>query len=348
MPQTYARTTTPPVMDEPSDIQQLIGAFEFLLQQTNAPDRLIVEAEKRRLIHAFETMVHQDIQRHPQPLPHENALFYEAVKQYGRDMLYYFLLLVGLIQNAATSYVFWSEFFVLIPAISNPTMVVFLSVFNTLFAGFLFYSFEVTFLHEALGMPNTNTAFSQLLALYSEQLNTSRAVLQILTSFHMLSVRLAQYDGYIQLMTLICQDFRIKHEAMGCYPESFWESLLKVIALAFGAFSSIAGSYVAVNALLTTLAASWVGTPLGWGLMMIAIVVDLGFYYAMGATSTARLINPAFDNYHDLKKELGLFHSTPLNDLRTIRSMKTRFFEQKSSQDACTQTDETLSNTGSF
>ena len=347
MPQTYARTTTPPVMGEQYDIQQLIRAFEPLLQPTNAPEKLSVETEKLRLMHAFETMIHQDIQRPPPPLPHEHGLLYEAFKQHCRDMLYYFLLWVGLIQNAATTYVFWSELFVLIPAISNPTAVV-LSIVNTVFAGFLFYSFEVTFLHEALGMTYSNTALGELLALYSEQLNTTRAITQQLRSIDMMPVHHAQYDGYIQLVTLIRQDFQMKHAAMGGYPESLLKCILKGVALAFGAVSSIAGSYVAVNVLLTSLAASWIGTPLGWGLIMIATVVDLGFYYAMGATSTARLINPEFDNYQDIKKELGLFQGTPLDDLNTSRSIKNRFFERKPMHDASTQTDETLSYGGLF
>ena len=342
MLQTPSYTATSSVTDEQCAILHLIQAFEALSQQTNALERLLVEAEKLRLINAFETIIRQNIQLYHPPLPHEEQYISEAFKQCCRDVLYYFLLFVGLIQNAATVYIFWFDLFSLIPAISNP-IVIFLSIFNTVLSSFLFYSFEVTFLHEALGITGSNTALSQLLELYSQQLQSTCAINQLLSSIHMLPVNHAQYDHYLQFITLINQDLRLKYVAMGNYPESILKHILKVVALVFGALSSITGSYVAVNALLTTLAASWVGAPLGWGLIITAIVVDLGFYYAMGATSTARLINPDFDNYQELKKELGLFQVAHGDDLYAIRTIKNRFFERKPMQDASTQTEETVS-----
>ena len=62
----------------------------------------------------------------------------------------------------------------------------------------------------------------------------------------------------------------------------------------------------------------------------------------MGATSTARLINPEFDHYQTLKKELALFQTTYPEELHTVRNIKHRFFERKPMQDASTQTDEGL------
>ena len=342
MPQTTpACNTLPLVTIEPRTLAHLIQAFERLSQPNNTLERLSAETEKLLIIEALETIILQETHRYIPPLPRAEQHWQDALEQRGREILYYFLLLLGMIQNAATSYLFWLDLFSLMPALSNP-IVIFLSVCSMILASGLFYSFEVTFLHDAIGINGSNTELSQILELYSKQLNTARDINQRLASMHMLPIEHEQYDGYLELIGLINQDLQVKHASMGHYPESTLKQVLKAIALTFGAFSSAAGSYVATQSLLTTFASCWVGTPIGWGLILTAIVVDLGFYYAMGATSTARLINPEFDHYQTLKKELALFQTTYPEELHTVRNIKHRFFERKPMQDASTQTDEGL------
>ncbi len=328
-------------MDESLSLLQLMQAFEALTQQTNPLERLPVEAEKLRLIQAFEALILNAVHLYTPPLQNSEQGWLEALKQHGRDMLYYFLLWLGMIQNAATGYLFWLDLFSLMPTLSNP-MVVFLSICCMIFGSGLFYSFEVTFLQDALGITGSNTELSRLLDLYSEQLHATSAIHQWLTSMHMWSVEPEQYDGYLRLTTLINQDLQIKQAKMGHYPESLLKQMLKAMALTFGAFSTIAGSYVATNTLLTTFASCWVGTPLGWALILTAMIVDLGFYYAMGATSTAQLINPDFDHYQTLKKEFESFQTTFPGELHAMKGIRHRFFERKPMQDASTQTSESL------
>lgn len=324
---------------EENIILQLMQAFERIPCPTDSLDRLSIETEKLRIIKAFESIIHQKIDPKNPTIPQQEESVVDVFQQYCRQVLYYFLLIVGLFEDAAEGYVFWLELFSLLPRIPH-SMLVFLSISSTILGGFLFYSFEVTFLHDAIGIHGSNTELSQLLNLYSKQLETTLLINQMLSNVSILLIENNEYDDYLQLLAQINQDLRIKHAAMGHYPESNLKYILKMIALTFGACSSIASSYITAHALLTTLAASWVGMPIGWALMMTAVIVDLGFYYAMGATSTARLINPEFDNYQEIEKELGLFTKRYQDDLNHIRTIKNRFFERKPTRNASTQIDE--------
>ena len=234
---------------------------------------------------------------------------------------------------------FGSTLFALIPGISNPVLLV-ASIAFTVLSSVLFYAFEVTFLKDALGIHYKNTDVALFVEIYTSQLKTTISINQLLTTIHMQEVKNSVYNEYIQLTNLLNQDLRSKHAAIGPYPESILKKILKVGILAFGALSSIAGSYFFANALLTVLAASLVGTPVGWAIIGLTVLAGLGFYYAMDATSMIRLANPAFDKYHLLKKELEQFKDIYHDDLNLVTSIKDRFIEKKPTQDMYTQTEQ--------
>src|SRR3990167_1151581 len=65
-------------------------------------------------------------------------------------LIYYFLLIFGLLQDIAGSYTFASFLFALIPNVT-PLTITLLSLLFTLLDSILFYAFEVSLLKDALG-----------------------------------------------------------------------------------------------------------------------------------------------------------------------------------------------------
>jgi hypothetical protein len=88
------------------------------------------------------------------------------------------------------------------------------------------------------------------------------------------------------------------------------------------------------NSLITLLAPTLLGTPIGWSMVCLTVIAGLGFYYAMDATSMTRLINPSFDGYHTLQNELQAFVPRYHDDLAHIKCIKERFIEKKPTQTA--------------
>ena len=320
--------------DDTRTTLELMNEFKALSMQ----DNLTAEKQKLDIIHAFEKIIKK-------ALPPQYRLA-ESLKPDAdfpmdptvRDALYYFMFAFGLFESVAGSYLSGAALFSLIPGISNPALMISSLVF-TILSSVLFYAFEVTFLKEALGISSINTDFTEKVKTYSSQLNTTIAINRLLATIHVQDMNTALYDEYVQLTGLLNQDLRNKLANMGQYPESLLKNVLKIGVLAFGALSSIAGSYFFANSLMAMVAASWVGTPIGWTVVILTVIAGLGFYYAMDATSMIRLVNPAFDTYATLKQDLERFEAVYGNDLNDVRLTKNRFVEKKPMQDCGTQTD---------
>lgn len=302
-------------------VSVLIFEFNAVMQQMASGDLLVLNEQKLRLIKRLETMINQHVplQFRPKPTHEKNntALLQETCQQ----LFYQFLLVFGLFQDAIGSYLFWNALFLLIPSISNPVLVV-VSLFCTFLSSILYYAFQVAFLKDAFNLAHDDTDLGLLLASYSSQLEAIIAINQVLSSMWMLPIDNAVYDEYAQLLTLLNQDLRDKHATIAAYTETTFKQILKASTLAFGALASVASSYFTSNLLMGILAASLVGTPLGWALTLLSIVADLGYFYALGATSMAHLINPDLDNYQTFKNNLSEFNATYQNDLTEIRSIK--------------------------
>jgi hypothetical protein len=317
----------PSEMDE---ILQLIKAFEALTAQSaNFMEKTAIDLEKQKLkiIQDFEEILNRIIPpKDALPVNQENSLF--SLSQTSREMLYYFVLIFGMFESIAGSYLFGSTLFSLIPGISDTVHLIASIVFTAL-DSILFYAFEVTLLKDSLGIPYDDTDFTQSIETYSSQLNTTITINKLLATIYMLDVDNVLYDQYINLTTLLNADLRIKEGEMQPYPESTLTNILKMVVLVYGAVSNAAGSYFFSNELLKVVAASMVGTPLGYTLVALTMLCGLSFYYAMGCTSMINLITPSFDEYQALKAGLTLFKTNYHDDLSHVRSIRERFTQNK-------------------
>ena len=316
------------------EVSELITAFSALTQRTDSDDLLAISDEKLRLIQRFNTIINNHIPLRLRPKPLDEKSSDALLQQTCRQIFYQFLLVFGLFQDALGSYLFWSALFILIPSISNPVLII-ASLAATALSSILYYAFQVTFLKDAFDLPQDHTHLGLLLSNYSLQLETTTAINEMLSSIWMLPIDNAIYDEYIQLLTLLNQDLRCRHAAMGAYTETAFKKVLKSCTLAFGALASIASSYFTVHLLMSLVAAPLLGTPIGWVILILTVVADLGYYYAMGATSMARLINPDLDHYQTFKNNLDDFNSSYPDDLTEIRTIKQQhyFFKEQLQSD---------------
>lgn len=317
----------PSEMDE---ILQLIEAFEALNAQPAAfmeTTAIDLEKQKLKIIQDFEKILNKIIpQENVLSVNKDNSVF--SLSQTSREMLYYFVLIFGMFESIAGSYLFGSTLFSLIPGISDTVHLIASIVFTAL-DSILFYAFEVTFLKDCLGIPHDDTDFTQSIETYSSQLSTTITINKLLATIYMLDVDNVLYDQYINLTKLLNDDLRIKQGKMKPYPESMLTNILKMVVLVYGAISNVAGSYFFSNAMLNMVAASMVGTPLGCTLVVLTMLCGLGFYYAMGCTSMINLVTPGFDQYQALKTGLGLFKVNYHDDLTHVKSIRDRFVQNK-------------------
>lgn len=325
-------------IDKTRTIHQLIQEWEQLAP-INAENRLAIEHQKLHIIEAFEALIKKDMPTEYMLCMQEPQLDFSS-SQTIREILYYFLLVFGLFEDGAGSYLFGSTLFALIPGLSTPMLAIASLIFVALSSTF-FYAFQATFLRDALGIPHANNDAGTLLKYYTNQLHTIIAINKLLTTIHMLPLNNTLYNDYIRMLTLLNEDLRVKHSEMGTYNKSTLKNSLEVCLLAFGAVSSIAGSYFMASTMINLLTPVLVGTPIGWAIISMTIFAGLVLNYAMGVTSISRLVNPDFEVYQTIKEELSFFKTAYPDDLKGATFIKSRFFERQPMADACTQTEDT-------
>ena len=298
-------------------IKQLIDEFKQL-----AP---LQEEKKLHIIEAFEAIIkHELILKSPRlSLIEKQSDVPFLVKP--QEALYYLFLALGLIKNSVGSYMYGNTLFALIPGVSDP-LLVFLSLIYLAVNTVLFYAFEVSFIKEALGIMDASTDLSLLLDIYSKQFKTTLVINKLFFTLPMLLVDDSTYDEYVELVTLINKDLEFKRKNMGSYQEPTFKYYLRIGVLTFCGLTSVAESYFVANALMAAIAASLAVTPIGWGIIMLSISVDLAFNYAMAVSSMMQMVNPDYDNYQSIKKEWAQFDEKACQDnLVEVKFIKSRF-----------------------
>lgn len=328
------------IYDESWDIEGFIFVFQKLSSNIHPNNRLDEEKQKLNLYRRLESKITSEVLCQSDITSSEEAKGDSPLKFALKILFYYFLILFGLLQDIAGSYLFGNAVFSLIPGISTSALFI-ASITYTILDSILFYAFEVSFLKEALGLPYATDEASQLIETYSQQLKVVISMNQALSIFTALNIENKQYDRYIDMIKLLNQDLRNKDLKMGCYQESLLKKILKFGVITFGALSSIAASCFWAQSLIEVWMASLVGTTWALGFTALVITAGLGYYFSMSARGMGRLVNPDYDSFQSLKEELALFRKTYPDDLKMIQRMK-HAYVMKPTMDADTQTDLTI------
>ncbi len=332
------QSIAPSVTTELEAIAQLSIEFNLLKQPNEAMDLLTLSAQKLVLIQRLETMIneHHLAQFRPKAAvePGSDAI----IQQMFRQFFYKFLLVFGMFQDALGSYLFWNSLFLLIPYIIDPVLIA-LTVISTALSTVLYYAFQEMFLKEAFDLPSDDTDLGQRIQNDSTQLKTILSLNQVISNVIVMEdTDSTVYSAFLGLLEELNQDMRDKHAGMTAYTETTAQQILKIATVVFGALASIASSYFTVNLLMGIVAASLLSTPIGWSIVILTVVADLGYYYAMGVSSMVNLIHPDLEAHKTFKKDVREFNEMHPDDddLKRYGSIKQHSFfkEEKPSSPA--------------
>lgn len=319
-----------------SHVLKLLDDYQKALQYCNKENRLQIEKIKLEHIQRFELNLKQDLR-----LPIFGLNPQERIDNHYKKALYYVLMTLGTINDAARNYMFGSALISLIPKLSPP-MRIMLSILYIFFEATFFYAFEVALIREALGISDQKTDSSDYMSVNIEQARSITRINRLLVSIQVINMDGQLYENYQLVVTQLNCDLNIKLRFLQAYEESFSNKLIKSVVVGFGAITNIASSYYLFAAVLRAWAAKLLDTPTGWALILLAILVELGFYYAMGAASILRFMNTDHDNFNVLKNELMMF------DQEHHLFFSTRIKKQETNtrhrllQNVATQTDLTM------
>ena len=298
-----------------------IESFKALVSLEVLNNKLSIEKQKLQILQSIEQHIRKEKSLQCDTIIAPNEINNTSFTLFCKRLFYNFLLVFGLFQDASSTYLFGYALIALIPGISNLILIP-LSILFTALECILFYAFEVSLLKSALGIPHEETDLSILIDTYSEQLKITCKLLSIIS---VITIDDGRYEDIMKLIELLHEDLLQKHRLINEQKEPIWKKVLNYSVTSFGALSSIAGSYFMANAFLTIWAASLMAPPVGIAIILLTMVSGLGFYYAMGATSMQRLVNPNHDKFVALKKEFTLFEDGYEGHVSQIKSIKTQF-----------------------
>ena len=229
-----------------------------------------------------------------------------AYSQSVLKVAYLFCLLFGGLENGASSFLFSSNLFIIIPGISQFALYSLISVY-TLLDAVLFYAFEVSFLKKALGIVATDNSKSLLNETYAQQLKSVMEINCILHAKETASWDQGGYAAYCEAKDIFNGHLLKKHGMMQKYDSSNVLIGIEKGVVLFGALSCVADSYFMAQTALVTLHISFMSSPLGFALVVGMVVASLVLYYTMRVQSMSELLHPARESHNALQEDLIKF-----------------------------------------
>lgn len=283
-------------------LDELIGEFQRL---DEALDHYEHEVKKLIILQTIENQLNRQF-CYDAPNVRIDDPKYSNYQQTFIKFSYQFCMVFGFFEKAAGSYLFGSNLFAEIPGIDPLSLFVLTSIY-ILIDAFLFYAFEVTLLKKVFGISADENQACILNEIYSQQLNATTAINQMLHDRATMDWEQKTYKRYCQGIIVFNDHLIKKNNRMQGYQPSNFRTGLEYGLIIFGGITSIAdGFFMAKNALLL-LRLSWLSSPFGCLLVVGMLVAALVFYYAMSVKNMSNLVYPDRQSYHNLKDGLTLF-----------------------------------------
>ncbi len=322
-------------LDYNSSIADLIVAYEEMHANLRTENQLHIEIEKLHIILCVESKLKREIL---QPVMIGRV---EAPQQqtFFEKLLYYVLMSFGILHSLFRSYMFGNGLVALIPALSSPVRIM-LSLLYVCLQTILFYGFDISLLKSRFGFSGSNTNLYQFINTLIEQIGAINSINRLLSTVLVFTIDNESKADYDRIIAIFNQDFQRKYQVLQTNDNSIYRKIAIVGMVGFGVVSTIAGSYFMTNSILLFYAANLVGTPWGWAIVALFVAIELGYYYAMGATGVVNLINKDYKNVNKLHREFSIFQNEQNSDhLRQIKYLNYRF-GPKIQKEVATQTDE--------
>lgn len=229
-----------------------------------------------------------------------------AYSQSVLKVAYLFCLLFGGLENGASSFLFSSNLFIIIPGISQFALYSLISVY-TLLDAVLFYAFEVSFLKKALGIVATDNSKSLLNETYAQQLKSVMEINCILNGKETDHWNESDKAAYHAARDVFNAHLLNKNTEMQNYVSSNLLIGVEKGVVLFGALSCVADSYFMAQTALVTLHVSFMSSPLGFALVVGMVVASLVLYYTMRVQSMSELLHPDRESHNALQADLIKF-----------------------------------------
>lgn len=321
-------------------LEVLVDEFKKLDEKLNNQEH---EERKLIILKLLQDRLRQKLNLTQEPM-HISAAVISDYKQNIVQFIYRFCLVFGCVEKAASSFLFGSNLFILIPGISHFSLYILTTVY-TLLDALLFYAFEVSFLKKALGVVLTNNSACLLNETYQEQLSTTIEINIILNRRETFDWDAKEYAEYCKAAKIFNTHLLKKNTEMKDYVTPTYKLFLEKGVILFGALSSIADSYFMAKTALLTLHISFMSSPLGCALVVAMVVSALVFYYAMGVKSMSELINPDRKSHNALREGLTLFS----NEYGKRKPYQPKMLENSVPQSSTVQSDAlTIENNGIY
>lgn len=299
-------------------LSELKDQFLVLLKEQNSENSIQHEKQKLQVLLVVKAKLQNE-------LPENSFMFHRKTdrivnKSIAIQLLYWSLMVVGLLQQAVGSYLFATTLFSTIPGLLT-VLLKGISIVYVLLDAIIFYAFNACFLKKALNLPQQSDNLDSLLKIYAEQLLITTELNQSLSSLLVLKMDKKQYEYYVELVVLMNQDLRRKNIKMQNYSDSSFNKVLKYGVIGFGLLSNIANSYY-LGIAFSAAIAPVVGLFLSSVIIYLTIISGLSIYYAVGVTGIMRLANPNKESFDSLKMKLIEFSETYKNDLADVRAIR--------------------------
>ena len=113
---------------------------------------------------------------------------------------------------------------------------------------------------------------------------------------------------------------------------------MQPVLFAFGAVSSVAGTYFMVTSMMVVFLPTWVGTLAGALLTGFMATAGVFLHYVTGESGMDRVINRQQDSFNQLREQWDYFVLTYSDNLQALRRMQ-QHYQDKVVHDMSTQYD---------
>jgi hypothetical protein len=270
------------IFDTPLDLKcslpEIKSSFLVLLKKRNIENKVQYEEKKLQILRVIKKKLEDELLGNS--ISSSTQTNIAPSKSIIVSILYWLLIIVGLLQQAVGSYLFAQTLFSVIPGISAGFLTVICTVYVILDA-IIFYAFSASFLKDALNLPRCSNTLGSLYKIYNEQILITTELNENLSKLSVLKINNQNYEYYVELVILMNQDLRTKNQNMQKYSYPHCNNILKYGVIVFGLLSTIASYYylgIAFAAFITPITGAFIASIM----IYLTIISGLSFYYAIG------------------------------------------------------------------
>lgn len=269
-------------------------------------EMLVIEKYKLLLMKSIQTYIEQ-FQFNKKVEEKKQVV---ASRWYRLRLIGYALLTAcGMVMDGIGSFIGGQELLAL-TGLANP-VVLGLGILFTVINCALFYSFEAGMLKNALGINNMDKTSEALLKAHADQINSVKAINQIFFDINSASLMAKRMDATsFQSVKGIIKKYNeeiVAKKTKLKYKENPALKFISGCVTFLGGLMVTGGGYFMATSLLSIVAASLLGTPVGWTIIGIAIVSSLAFYASMRAMGMFGMMNPILIKFKQIEATLKRF-----------------------------------------